>query len=198
MAMIGEDVNSYFYTFSTMAQVLGAVIAITAVFVFAKGSDYKSKMQREMGNVVRGFDALIQGAKATRGGKPLHPPESVRAFEDWRRQATSAERHGVYTEMRVIFAEHSQRSLGSDIRAACDNGLKNATLNARMVQKFRRVFNYGILLIGMDFLLLGLTSGCLIGEYRMPAFVGLMVMIIAACGFLFLTARLVHSTVDEE
>ncbi|MCR1794894.1 hypothetical protein [Leptospira sp. id769339] len=174
------DHNTLFYTFSTMAQVLAAILAVTAVFVFAKSSEFRVKMQREMGNVVKVLDSFPQ-------------------FEEWRIQATKAERHGVIPEMKSIFGDRFKGpDLGPEIKEACKYGLFNSNLNDHIFMRFAKQAYCGLLLIGLLLVAISFTSETNVIAFPTISCVCLELLTAFTLYLLVSIARLIHFTTQEK
>lgn len=187
------DSNTFYYFFSTMAQVLAAIMAVTAIFVFQKSDEYKKKMQREMSNVADLISNL---------GKPIPLP-----LIEWMSQAAKAERHGVVIEMRDIFSEfpniikdYCETNVAAkykplprfhaDLNEYCSRGVFNAKRHRSFLIQFTVLICCGFILILADMIGLMLTQTLTTSTWILPTFGGLMgVFLLAMALFVILTIR---------
>lgn len=207
------DTNTVYYTFSTMAQVLAAIIAVTAVFVFAKSGEYRTKMQREMGNVVKAFDELIDLKGTWSTELKCYLDQALReatylrergikkrkgTLRNWKDQATRSQREGVVAEMKDIFDGHSARTiLGGRMQEACRLGLENHRLNRHMLSKFTFTTVAGLGLIFIDLCLLMLTSESTLCQFREFAFFLMVFVVLVAGAFFAWVGYFVSNTIRE-
>ncbi|KAB2928086.1 MAG: hypothetical protein F9K24_22220 [Leptonema illini] len=196
-----DDTNTYFYTFSTIAQVAAAVIAVTAIFLQDRLRDLRTNMQREIANIERIWDGVTFRFTGI-------PKPDARQMNRWHRQLRQAERHGVLSEMKSIFDDFPDNvrgeigkryfTEGSDeidtVDAASANGIENYKQIHFVTKRFRRLVWMCVFLIITNLVFLGLTSSHVIDFCPPLSFSILIGTIIASVWFLFAIGRFILDT----
>jgi len=185
-----DTASSLFYLFSTMAQVLAAVVAVTAVFVFAKSKEYRGKMQREMGNVLNVYDRLL-----------ARDPENE-DIKERKTRITKAERHGVFIEMKDIFAateEHVRSHSPEEAKKvveACLNGKSNFGYNADLFKEFAWLVCVALALMILDLAGIFLTTW-LVAHQPAACWSGALTVFVALCFFVWLAIFILRTTKER-
>lgn len=196
-----DDLNTYFYTFSTIAQVAAAVIAVTAIFLQDRLRDLRTNMQREIANLERIWDGVAFRFTGI-------PKPDAKQMNRWHRQLRQAERHGVLSEMKSIFDDFPDNvrgdigkryfTEGSDeidtVDSASANGIKTFAQIQYVTKRFRRLVWMCVYLIVANLVLLGLTNSLAVHYYPPLSFSVLIGTVIAAVLFLLATGRFILDT----
>ncbi len=181
--------TTLFYLYSTMAQVLAAVIAVTAVFVFAKSNEYRGKMQREMSNVLNVYDRLLD----------RNPKNED--IKERKTRITRVERHGVLIEMNDIFAateehvrSHSPEE-AKNVVEACLNGQSNFGYNADLFEEFAWLVCVALALMILDLAAILLTSWLV--AHQFACWSGALTVFAALCFFAWLGNFILRTTKER-
>lgn len=192
------DANTLYYTFSTMAQVLAAILAVSVVFVFAKSGEYRAKMQREMTDVKRLYQTLLNYAV----------PE-INAFH---RNIEEAANHGIMVQMKDVFVgtlnnlekflpkaslePHARAQITNLAKEYSANGQANYEYNALLFKQYASLIVFGLVLILLDLFGLALTPWL---YHRCPAqYLALWSVLLLTSVFFLLLARFIFSTTKEK
>lgn len=197
-----DELNAYFYTFSTIPQVLAAILAVTAFFLQEKLRDLRTNMQREVANIERVWNGVTKKFTGSPKGTEIQ-------MEVWHHQLRTSERHGILSEMKAIFDDFPQhiatgaakmyfpassRSI-KDVGKAAENGLANLHRIREMTKRFHQLIWRCVYLIAINLGLLAFTNKTTI-EYCPPLSVGLLIgMVLLSIWFIFATGDFIRDII---